>query len=158
MSLGLLRVEPQDSHIDHYPESRDSIISRYKDLFTGVGLLTDYSVHLHIDKSIKPVAQPMRRTPFRLREKVDEKLDELLAYDIIEPVTNGPTRWVSPLVVAPKPDRDVRVCVNLRRANEAIVREHHPMPTVENLLHDINGSTMFSKLDLKLGLHDVTAL
>ena len=69
----------------------------------------------------------MRRTPFRLREKVDKKLDELLAYGIIEPVMNGPTRWVSPLVVAPKPYGDVCVCVDLRRANEAIVRERHPM-------------------------------
>ena len=53
ISLGLLRVGPQADHVDHYPESRDSIISRYKDLFTGVGLLKDYSVHLHIDKNIK---------------------------------------------------------------------------------------------------------
>ena len=50
---------------------------------------------------------------------------------------------------APKPDGGVRVCVDLRRANEAIVRERHPMPTVEDLLHDINGSIVFSKLDLK---------
>ena len=155
ISLGLLRVGPQVSHVNNYPESRDSIISRYKDLFTGVGLLKDYSVHLHIDKSIKPVAQPMRRTPLRLRETVDEKLDELLTYDIIEPVTNGPTRWVSPLVVAPKPDGDVLVCVDLRRANEAIVRERHPMPTVEDLLHDINGSIVFSKLDLKWSFNQV---
>ena len=88
----------------------------------------------------------MRRTPFRLREKVDKKLDKLLAYGIIEPVMNGPTRWVSPLVVAPKPDGDVCVCVDLRHANEAIVRERHPMPTVEDLLHDINGSIMFSNV------------
>jgi len=73
ISLVLLRVGPQVSHVDHYPESRYSIISRYKDLFTGVGLLKDYSVHLHIDKNIKLVAQPMRQTPFRLREKVDKK-------------------------------------------------------------------------------------
>ena len=73
ISLGLLRVRPQVSHVNHDPESRDSIISRYKDFFTGVGLLKDYSVHLHIDKNIKPVAQPMRRTPFRLREEVDKK-------------------------------------------------------------------------------------
>ena len=86
ISVGLLRVGPQVSHVDHYPESRDLIMSRYKDLFTGVGLLKYYSVHLHIDKNIKPVAQPMRRTPFRLREKVDKKLDELLAYGIIEPL------------------------------------------------------------------------
>jgi len=96
----------------------------------------------------------MRRTPFRLREEVDKKL-ELLAYGIIEPVMNGPTRWVSPLVGAPKPDGDVHVCVDLRRVNEAIVRKRHPVPTVEDLLHNINGSIVFSKLDLKWGFHQV---
>jgi len=78
-----------------------------------------------------------------------------LAYGIIEPVTNGPTRCVSPLVVATKQDGDVRVCVDLRPANEAIVRERHSMPTVEDLLHDFNGSIVFSKLDLKWSFHQV---
>jgi len=73
ISLGLLRVGPQVSHVDHYPETRDSIISWYRDLCTGVGLLKDDSGHLHIDKNIKPVTQPMRRTSFLLREKVDKK-------------------------------------------------------------------------------------
>ena len=59
------------------------------------------------------------------------------------------------MVVAPKPDGHVRVCVDLRRAYGAIVRERHPMPTVEDLLHDINGSIVFSKLDLKWAFHEV---
>ena len=155
INLGLLRGGPQESHVDHYSESRDSIISQCKYLFTSVGLLKDYSVHSHIDRSIKLVVQAMRQTPFWLREKADEKSDKLLVYDIIEPVTNGPTRWVSPLLVAPKPDGDVRVCVDLRRTNEAIFLKRHPMPTLEDLLHDIIGSTVFSKLDLKWGFHQV---
>ena len=88
--------------VDHCPESRASIVSRYKDLFTGVGLLKGYGVHLHIDNTIESVAQPVRRTQFRLRDNVDEKLDELLACNIIEPVANGLTRWDPPLVVALK--------------------------------------------------------
>ena len=49
----------------------------------------------------------------------------------------------------------MRVCVDMRRANEAIVRELHPIPTVEELLHDLNGSTVFSKIDLKWGFHQI---
>jgi len=43
----------------------------------------------------------------------------------------------------------------MRRANEAIIRERHPIPTEEELLHDLNGSTVFSKIDLKWGFHQI---
>ena len=43
----------------------------------------------------------------------------------------------------------------MRRANSAIERERHPIPTIEEVLHDLNGSTVFSKLDLKWGFHQV---
>ena len=67
---------------------------------------------------------------------------------------SGPTEWVSPLlVVVPKPDGDIQVCVDMRRVNEAIERERHPIPTIEEVLLDLNGSTVFSKLDLKWAFH-----
>ena len=59
------------------------------------------------------------------------------------------------LVVVPKGDGDVRDCVDMRHANEAIVREQHPIPTVEELPHDFNGSTVLSKIDLKWGFHQI---
>ena len=128
----------------------------YADILTGVGKLKDYQLKLHLNKDVKPVAQPVRRLPFGLREKVDKKLDELLSKDIIEEVPpNTPTEWVSPLVVVPKPDGDIRVCVDMQRANEAIIRERHPISTIEEVLYDLNGATVFSKLDLKWGFHQM---
>ena len=50
-----------------------------KALFTGVGLL---KVCKLIDESMTPVAQPVRRIPFEIREKVDKKFDLLLELDI----------------------------------------------------------------------------
>ena len=57
----------------------------------------------------------MRRLPFGLRDKVDEKLDEPLDVGIIEEVPEAkPTTWVSPLVVVPKADgKDIRVWVDM---------------------------------------------
>ena len=124
-------------------------------MFSGVGKLKDYQLKLHVNKDIKPVAQPVRRLPFGLRDKVDKKLDELLKEDIIEEVINGPTEWVSPLVVVSKSDGDIRICVDMRRANEAIERERHTIPTIEEVLYDLNESTLFSKLDLKWGFHQI---
>ena len=47
-------------------------------LFEGVGLLKNYDLGRHVGSSLPPVAQPLRRVPFQLREKVDKKLDELM--------------------------------------------------------------------------------
>lgn len=156
--LNVLRVGPpnlpQAYSITSEGNSVD-IVKKFADVFTGVGKLKDYQLKLHINKDVKPVAQPVRRLPFGLREKVDKKLDELVKEDIIEEVPSGPTEWVSPLVVVPKPDGDIRICVDMRKANEAIERERHPIPTVEEVLHELNGSTVFSKLDLKWGFHQV---
>ena len=109
----------------------------------------------HVDKTVQPIAQPVRRLPFGLREKVEKKLDELLEKEIIEEVSNAPTTWLSLLVVVPKPDGDIRIYVDMRRANEAIVREIHLIPTIEEVLQDLSGSTVFSKLDLKWRFHQV---
>ena len=75
--------------------------------------------------------------------------------DIIEEVPNSPVEWVLPLVVVPKSDGDLRACIDIRRANEAILRERHPIPTTEEILYDLNGATVFSKLDLKWGFHQI---
>ena len=74
--------------------------------------------------------------------------------DIIEPV-EGPTPWVSPIVVLPKQNDEIRLCVDMRRANEAIIRERYQIPTVDEVLHNLNQSTVFSKLDLKWGYHQL---
>ena len=63
--------------------------------------------------------------------------------------------WVSPVVVAPKPSGDIRLCVDMWRANEAIIRERLPIPTIDEVLESLNGSGVFSKLDLRWGFHQI---
>ena len=92
--------------------------------------------------------------PFHVRKDVDKKLKELQDLDIFEDV-EGPMPWVSPLVAVPKSNGDVRVCVYMRRANEAVIRERHPIPTLEETLAALNGAAVFSKLDLRWRYHQV---
>ena len=84
----------------------------YPRVFSGIGKLNDYKLKLHIDENVKPVAQKPRSIPFVLREKVTAKVNSLIEKDIVERV-EGPTSWVSPIVVAPKSGGDIRLCVDM---------------------------------------------
>ena len=73
------------------------LLSKHKDVFTGLGKLKGHMVKLNIDKEITPTAQPQRRIPFHIREKVGEALKELESEGIIEPVPDDqPTPWGIP--------------------------------------------------------------
>jgi len=131
----------------------ENLKTRFPNAFSGIER-KNYQLKLHINSQVVPAIQKMRRIPFSLKDKVTAKVNELLQNDIIERV-EGPTTWVSLVVVAPKPSGDIRLCVDLRRANEAIVRERLPIPTVDEILESLNGSTVFSKLDLGWGFHQI---
>ena len=130
--------------------------AKYPNLFKGIGKLKDTMVKIHIDETVQPVAQKCRRTPFHLRDKVEKEIQKLLDEDIIEKVGGEPTPWVSPIVTPPKKEPGaIRICVDMRAANKAVLRERHQMPTVDELITDLNGSTVFSKLDLTAGYHQL---
>lgn len=89
-----------------------------------------------------------------LQQQVDNELTKLVELDIIEPVVNPPT-WVNPLVVVRKHDgsNGIRLCVDMREANEAIIRQLYQIPTLDEMLQEFNGCTVFAKLDLNKGYH-----
>ena len=132
----------------------DKIFDKYPALFQNVGLLKDYEVKLNIDPHVSPVAKQHNRIPINLRDKVAKKIRELEQADIIEPVGNEPTPWISPVVIIPKGD-DIRICVDMRAANSAIQRTRHIMPTFEEVIGDLSKSKVFSKLDLAQGYHQL---
>ncbi|XP_055858008.1 uncharacterized protein K02A2.6-like [Episyrphus balteatus] len=112
-----------------------------------------FVVDIPLKEGVKPVAQPYRRVPVPLEEAVDNKINKLLQEGIIEKV-NEPSQWISPVVPVPKGD-DVRICIDMRRANEAVQRENHPLPTMEDFLPHIGKGRFFTKLDVKDAFHQV---
>ena len=73
---------------------------------------------------------------------MEKELERLESLDIIEKVT-GPTSG------------QVRLCVDMREANKAATREKHLMPTIDDLVADLNGATVLSKLGLSSGYHQL---
>ena len=147
VDLGIIPV------INRLSTDVNEICEEFADLFQGIGKIKDVKVKIHVDKSIKPTVQPHRRIPFHLRKKEEAELRRLEDLDIIE----GPTPWVSPIVVAPKPKKpdEIRMCVDMRLPNKAIQRTRHITPTVDDIIHDLNGAKIFSKLDMNAGYHQI---
>ena len=90
----------------------------------------------------------MRRIPSALEEKVKIKIQEAIDLDIIEPVL-GPSSWISPVVLVFKENGDTRLCVDMRRANAAILRVNFPLPTFDSFMTKLKGAKIFSRLNMK---------
>lgn len=137
ISMGVLKIGLEINQMD-------TIFPKFKDVL----------VEIPIDDTVQPVSQPLRRIPIPLEEKVNNKIKELIDRDIIEEV-RGSSRWVSPIVPVIKNTGDVRLCVDMRRANQAILRENHPLPTMDKLLPKIKNAKYFSKLDVQDAFHQI---
>ena len=80
------------------------LLDEYKDVFEGLGELPG-EYHIVTDDAVPPVVHPPRRVPVALRNHIKEKLDEMVASDVITPVTE-PTEWVSSMLVIVKPKKN----------------------------------------------------
>jgi hypothetical protein len=78
---------------------------------------------------------------------VEKELKRLQSLGVVEPAV-GPTPWVSRLVCVPKDDGNTRLTMDLRDVNKFAIRERTPIPTLAETLDDLDGATVFSKLDL----------
>ena len=131
------------------------LLEDYTDLFNGQGKLKEKKVHLHIDENIPPIAQRYRRVPFHVRKDIKELIAKDEKLGVIEKA-DGPTPWVSPIVVVPKKGQNkIRICIDMRVANNAIKRKRHSTPTLNELKTILSGANVFSKLDLNQGYNQL---
>ena len=93
----------------------DDIIGKHHSVFHGLGKLKETTVKLELSKSITPKALTQRRIPYHIPDKVKTAFKELEKQDVIELVPEDQaTHWVQPIVVDPKKDSNVRICVDMR--------------------------------------------
>ena len=62
-----------------------------------------------------------------------------------------PTPWWAGMVMAPNKSGSIRICVDLKALNQSVLREVHPLPKVEDMLAQLTGVKVFSKLDANSG-------
>ena len=120
LEMNLIKIldSDRDRYIRVLKTGTEPLLEEYKDVFEGLGKL-DGQYHIVINESIKPVVHPPRRLPVAMSDKVQEKLEEMVAYDIIEKV-NQPTDWVSSTLVESKPstgtegEAKISICLDPR--------------------------------------------
>ena len=130
------------------------VMCDYPQLFEGLGTMKDeYTIKLKDDA--KPFALTVpRKVPMPLYEETKHEIERMLKSGVISPVDH-PTDWCAPMVVTPKPNGKVRVCVDLTKLNEYVQRENHPLPSVDLTLGKLAGAKYFTKLDANSGFWQI---
>ncbi|GJP31314.1 hypothetical protein CLOM_g11710 [Closterium sp. NIES-68] len=113
--------------------------------------LPPYRTHQH-EIVEEPGSKPTFRAPYRLSptELTDMKkqIEYLLAKGLIRPST---LRYGAPVLFTPKPDGSLRMCIDYRALNKQTIKNKYPIPRIHDLLDQLRGATVFSKLDLRSG-------
>ena len=112
-----------------------TILDKQTDVFSGIGKLKNFQFKFHVNPDITPIQQRIRRIPFHTRKKVGAELKKLQSLDIIELVT-GRTSWVNNVVPVLRSNDRIRLCLDIRRANETIIQEPHIIPKVEHIVQN----------------------
>ena len=105
----------------------------------------EYEIKLQTDAVPYSIFTP-RSIPWPLRDKVREELKKTES-DGITTKVDEPIPWCAGMVVMPKKSGEIRVCVDLKRLNERVLREVYPLPRVDDILAQLAGAKCFSKLD-----------
>ena len=103
-----------------------------------------------------PGSIPPSRAPYRAfganRVCVEKEIGKLLKSGKIKP-SNSP--YGSPVIFVPKPDGNLRSCIDYRALNNQTIKDRHPLPHITDLLDAMEGLTTFSSIDLAVGYYQV---
>lgn len=133
---------------------KQSPVDEFHHLFEGLGKLSQpYTTKLQ--EGAQPYSlSAARRVPLPLMDAVKKELERMENLGVISRV-NEPTEWCAGMVPVPKKNGQVRICVDLTRLNKSVQRERHQLPAVEQVLAQLTGAKVFSKLDANSGFWQI---
>ncbi|GJU38741.1 putative reverse transcriptase domain-containing protein [Tanacetum coccineum] len=116
------------------------------------GLPPPRQVEFKID--LVPEAAPVARAPYRLApfemRELSKKLQELLEKEFIRPSSSS---WGASVLFVKKKDGSFQMCIDYRELNKLTVKNRYPLPRINDLFDQLQGSSVYSKIDLRSGYH-----
>ena len=128
----------------------DGLRQKFPAIFQAKGTVSQFEHKPKMKEDIHPVCEPFRRIPYALKEEVAEELLQQEKDDIIERV-HGATEWLCNMVIIRKPSKGVRITLDLRNVNKAIIPGNHPLPSIDDIAAEAHSARIFSKIDLAKG-------
>ncbi|GJW64069.1 putative reverse transcriptase domain-containing protein [Tanacetum coccineum] len=143
-----------DEKVIHIPINGETLIIREVFPEDLPGLPPVRQVEFQID--LIPRAAPVARAPYRLApsemKEPSNQLQELADRGFIQPSTSP---WGAPVLFVKKKDRSFRMCIDYRELNKLAVNNRYPLPRINDLLDQLQGSSVYSKIDLRSGYHQM---
>ena len=121
-----------------------------KDSF-DIGLCVKHQFSVRCSENVS-LNLPSRRIPMHLQSKVTEMISLLLKNDVIE-FSDSP--YNSPLVIVPKKDNSIRLCVDFRELNRQTIKDNFHIPNSQEIFDSVGGNSFFSTIDLSKGYHQI---
>ncbi|XP_052736657.1 uncharacterized protein LOC128197864 [Vigna angularis] len=94
---------------------------------------------------------PYRMAPAELAE-LKKQIEDLLEKQFIRPSASP---WGAPVLLVKKKDGSSRLCVDYRQLNKLTIKNKYPLPRIDDLMDQLHGATVFSKIDLRSGYHQI---
>ncbi|GKB98677.1 putative reverse transcriptase domain-containing protein [Tanacetum coccineum] len=145
------KTEIPERRIEDVPVVRDFPEVFPEDL---PGLPPTRQVEFHIE--LIPGAAPVARAPYRLApaemKELAEQLKELSDKGFIRPSSSP---WGAPILFVKKKDGSFRMCIDYRELNKLTVKNRYPLPRIDDLFDQLQGSSIYSKIDLRSGYHQL---
>ncbi|XP_026398885.1 uncharacterized protein LOC113294724 [Papaver somniferum] len=140
------------------PPMIQKLLSEYEDIFKIPNILPPERLHDH-HIPLLPGSTPVNVRPYRYpyfqKDEIEKIVSELQQAGFIRPSSSP---YSSPILMVRKKDGSWRMCVDYRALNKLTVKDIFPIPMVDELLDEMHGATIFSKLDFRFGYHQLRAL
>ncbi|GKB52208.1 putative reverse transcriptase domain-containing protein, partial [Tanacetum coccineum] len=141
----------EDKRLEDVPVVRD-FPEVFPEVLSGIPPTRQVKFQIDLVHDVAPVAwAPYRLTPSEMKELLDQ-LQELSEKGFIRPSSSP---WGAPVLFVNKKDGSFWMCIDYRELNKLTVKNRYPLPRIGGLLDQLQGSSVYSKIDLRMGYHQL---